>query len=95
MRLEDHLVLRARLEADSEEQVVEDLSVWIRWVGVHGSAHKVEVEMCGYGRSEVNRLRGRAAEIPHDAASAWVEAGLAEGKWLRAGGEDGLQDVVV
>ena len=90
VRLEDHLVCRARLEADPEEQVVKDLLVRVRRVGLLGCTHEVEVEVRGDGRGEINRLRGRAAEIPHDAAGARIEARLAEGERLGASGEDGL-----
>ena len=95
MRLEDHLILRLRLEADAEKEVVEHLLVRVRGVGRLGGAHEVEVEMRGDRRRVVDRPRGGPTEVPDHAAGARVEAGCAEGEGLRASVQDFLQDLII
>ena len=95
VRLEDHLVLRLRLEAHAEQQVVEDLLVGVRRVGLQGLSHEAEVEVRGDGRRIVDWPRGGAAQVPHDAPRALVKAGGAEGEGLGALVQDGLLNFFV
>ena len=95
MRLEDHLVAGLRLESDAEQEVVEHLLVRVRGVRALGLADKVEVQVRVDRRRVIDRARRRAAKVPDDAPGVRDEAGLAEGEWFWAGGEDFIENLVV
>ena len=95
VRLEDHLVAGLRLESDAEQEVVEHFLVRVRGVRALGLADKVEVQVRVDRRRVIDRARRRAAKVPDDAPGVRDEAGLAEGEWFWAGGEDFIENLVV
>ena len=95
VRLEDHLILWLRLEADAEQEVVEHLAVRVRGVSRLGGAHEVKVEMSGDRCGVVDRSRNVSTKVPDHAAGARIKAGCAEGEGLWTSVQDLLQDLVV